>query len=126
MATDKNVQVKFSAGGSARDTAQLLLGAADEKGVDTSVVQTGSYGTFSVPESVAKAAGLDYEKEEGVDNPEVQEIEATADDTQPTPHVSADDVSTEDPAPAKKAAAKKTTAKKAAAKKTAKKTAKKS
>ncbi len=146
MSKDK-VQVKFSAGGSAKDTATLLLGAAAEKDLDSNVVETGSFGTFTVPQDVAKAAGLDYEKSEGVDSPEIQEIEAAEDEVAKAnephgaPHTSADDVVSTETAPAKKAAAKstakkatakKTTAKKATAKKTAakkataKKTAKKS
>ena len=53
----KEVEVPY--GDSAAETATLLLAAAEEKGLDPSVVRSGSFGTFRVPEEVAKAAKVD-------------------------------------------------------------------
>lgn len=125
-----NVRVRN--GESARETAILLLAAAEEKGQHASVVQVSSLGGFIVPEEIAKQAGLDYEDPLEADGSRYSEaeIKAAAEEgvTEPKPEVtsSPDPVSeaqaTAEPetkAPAKKTAAKKTTtARKTAAKKT--------
>jgi hypothetical protein len=54
------VEVKFS--GEASDRAVLLLAAAEELGLDASVIRS-SYGAFLVPEEVAKKAGFDGDGE---------------------------------------------------------------
>lgn len=45
-----------------RDNAILLLAAAEEMGLDPSVVATTSDGTFSVPQAVADKAGVGKDK----------------------------------------------------------------
>lgn len=101
--------VSIPYGKSASDTAVLLLAAAEEQGLDARVVSTGSFGTFYAPEAVAKAAGVDYDKSDGVDSPEIQEVVPTLDESEPDRSVIEGE-----PAPT----AKKTTAKKTVAKKT--------
>lgn len=91
------VEIPF--GDNARDTAVLLLAAAEDLDLDRSVVATKT-GAFVVPKKVAKKAKV---KGEEVDEAEVVDTNAAP---------------AEEPAPepeAKKAPAKKTTAKKTAA-----------
>lgn len=77
-----NVKIPF--GDDPRETALLLLGAAEDEGLEQEIVRTDGEGNFYAPREVAEAAGVEF------DDPDA---EADAD---------------AEPAPAKKAAAKKT------------------
>lgn len=97
------------------DNAVLLLAAAQELGVDASVVETTSEGTFRVPQQVVDKAGLGGKKA-----PSAAKVEKASDAV-----LNADQPEVVDPAnpepkkaPAKRAPAKRT-AKKAATKKAA-------
>lgn len=88
--------VKVPYGDKPSDTATLLLAAAEEKGLEASVVRTDSFGrAFIVPDEVADAAGVDT----------LEEPKATEEST------SGEDEGDEKPKAAKRAA-KKTTASK--------------
>lgn len=59
-------------GGHSEENAVLLLDAADKLGLEPDVVRTTSFG-FSVPEEVAKKAGLDPAKDEFQEEVEQEE-----------------------------------------------------
>lgn len=111
-----DVQVPY--GDKPSETATLLLAAAEEAGEDqATAVRTGSFGTFFTSEAIAKAAGVDYVKDDGVDVPELLEVEPTLDPSEPdrSPLPAEAEESPAEPAPkttARKTAAKKTTASK--------------
>lgn len=95
------------------DNAVLLLAAAQELGLDPSVVATTSDGTFNVPQEVVDKAGLGEGKKAPSEKRVKKAAEAVA-EGKPT----GDPQATEDEAkPVKKAAAKRAPAKKATAKK---------
>lgn len=71
-----NVKVPY--GDSVKDTAVLLLAAAEEKGLDASVVQYGSSGYFTVPEEVASAAGVDTVDPDAEFNAEIEKARKEA------------------------------------------------
>lgn len=105
-----NVQVKY--GESAGDTAVLLLAAAEEsKEFSAADVRTGSFGTFYVPEEIAKAAGVDYIADDDVDSPDQVATEPALDGDEPNRYLTPD-TQESDEAPAKKTTARKTAAKK--------------
>ena len=88
--------VKVAYGDSAKDTATLLLAAAEELDLDPGVVRTSPFDSaFLAPEEVAKKAGVDI----------VEDEDTSANET-PS---SAEDEG--EKKPAKKAAAKKSTSK---------------
>lgn len=111
------------------DTATLLLAAVEEiDGLEAGVVvaEPGS-GTFTVPEEVAKKAGLDTVDldadlkaavEEAKKTPELPSQSVTNEETEVKAQVARSEADSDKPAPAKKTTAKKTTARKTAAKKT--------
>lgn len=61
-----NVEVPF--GDDAGETATLLLAAAEDLDLPADSVLTTSDSTFSVPEDVAKKAGVDYESDDESDD----------------------------------------------------------
>jgi hypothetical protein len=74
MTDQKIVEVE----GITADNANLLLAAATELGLPVDVVATTSFGRFTVPEEVAKQAGLDYDTEENRLNREHEEALAAS------------------------------------------------
>ena len=113
------VQVEY--GDSAKETATLLLAAAEESEQDASVVRTGN-GVFYVPEDVAKKAGVEYGDKTRIGQPRHGENQPRQEEDQSNSPDASDSDEAPTKAPAKKSAAKKATAKKSAAKKsTAKK-----
>lgn len=90
-------EVKVHYSENVADNATLLLGAAEELGLEPYVVRTQSEPYYLVPREVAEKAGLDYESD---------------DDEESAP----EEDSAEEKKPAKKTAAKKTAAKKASSK----------
>ena len=60
---DDNREVAVPFGDNPSDTATLLLAAAEESGVDQSVVRASS-GVFYVPAGVAKKAGVEPQKDD--------------------------------------------------------------
>lgn len=112
-----DVQVPY--GDNPSETAVLLLAAAEEAGEDqATAVRTGSFGTFFTSEEIAKAAGVDYVKDDGVDVPELLEVEATLDPSEPDRSpLPAEADETPAPEPARKTTARKTAAKKTTASK---------
>lgn len=92
------VEVPF--GDNAKETAVLLLAAAEELDLDRSVVATKT-GAFVVPKKVAKKAKV---KGDEVEEAEVVDTNAKATEEAPAPEAEAKE------APAKKTAAKKTAA----------------
>lgn len=89
MSTDNKVKVAY--GENAEETAVLLLAAVEEAGLPASVVTTGSFGHFFAPESVAQAAGVDYEVDGDVDHPDQPFVEVATEPGQPDPYVRAGD-----------------------------------
>lgn len=108
MSTDNKVKVAY--GENAEETAVLLLAAVEEAGLPASVVTTGSFGHFFAPESVAKAAGVDYEVDDDVDHPDQPFVQVDSEPGQPDPYVTAEEPKAPEPkkAPAKKTASSKT------------------
>lgn len=60
---DDSREVAVPFGDNPSDTATLLLAAAEESGVDQSVVRASS-GTFYVPAGIAKKAGVEVQKDD--------------------------------------------------------------
>ena len=91
--------VKVPFGANAKETAILLLDAAENLGLDADVIRTNSDRQFVTSEEVAKKAGVQTLNEDG-----------SSSDSEPPK--AAKKTAAKKASPAKKAAAKKTTAKK--------------
>lgn len=82
----------ISVAGLTGDNAVLLLAAAEELGLDASVVQTTSYGHFNVPAEVADKAGFDKDG-----NPKSKAAKEAAAAVEPEPETMADVEANPDP-----------------------------